>query len=80
MTPAPCNRLATLAYWAKEPVCPIRVDCASPATVLPLWNSWALAAGATATARLRTAKAARNMDFIGSLHLLSGDMSGFDGL
>jgi hypothetical protein len=39
----------------------------------------ALAIGATAAVRLRAVKAARIIFFIGSLHLMSGDMSGFSG-
>jgi hypothetical protein len=61
-----------MLYWLNEPVCSIRVIVASPATVLPLWNTWALAAGAIATARLKAANAARNRFFIGILHLQSG--------
>jgi hypothetical protein len=38
----------------------------------------ALASGATAAVRLRAAKAARIIFFIGILHLWSGGMSGFD--
>jgi hypothetical protein len=49
------------------------VAAASPAIVL------AAKAGTTAALRLRAANAARIRFFIGSLHLGSGGMSGFDG-
>jgi hypothetical protein len=61
MTRPSANRL--IAAYLNEPVCSIRVACASPATVLPLWNSWALAAGAMATARLRAAKSGAKHGF-----------------
>jgi hypothetical protein len=54
------------------------VAAASPATVLPLWKTAALATGTTAALKLRAAKAARIRFFIGILHLWSGEMSGFD--
>jgi hypothetical protein len=65
---------ARFAYWLYEPVCCVRVASASPAIVL-----LAFATGAMAAVRLRAAMAARIMFFIGVLHLLSGEMSGFDG-
>jgi hypothetical protein len=40
---------------------------------------WAFATGTTAAVRLRAAKAARMKFFIGTLHLQSGEMSGFGG-
>ena len=40
----------------------------------------ALAIGAMAAVKLRAVKAARIIFFIGSLHLMSGDMSGFSTL
>jgi hypothetical protein len=59
-----------LGYEFNEPVCCDRVACASPATVLPLWKTAALAAtGATAVARPKAATAARMMFFIEILHL-----------
>jgi nucleoside permease NupC len=73
MTASPSAK-SVARYCPYEPVCCVRVACASPAIVLA-----ALATGAMAAARLRAAKAARIMFFIGILHLLSGGMSGFDG-
>jgi hypothetical protein len=68
-----------LAYWLNEPVCCSRVADASPPIVLPLWKVAAFATGTTAALRLKAAKAARMRFFIGTLHLQSGGMSGFDG-
>jgi hypothetical protein len=49
------------------------VAAKSPRTELPLWN---VVAFATATVRLRMAKAVRITVFIGKLHLRSGGMPG----
>jgi hypothetical protein len=42
-------------YWPYEPVCCLCVACASPAIVLPLWKTAALASGARAPVRLKAA-------------------------